>query len=87
MHTHTQSQTHSWAPAAYKDWGLEINEGERRKGERSLNKLALEKREKNENEGEREAGRQRERARERRLALERAHQLKQHRAFPCTNKT
>ena len=45
-HTHTQSQTHSWAPAAYKDWGLEINEGERRKGERSLNKLALEKRRK-----------------------------------------
>lgn len=46
MSTHTQSQTHSWAPAAYKDWGLEINEGERRKGERSLNKLALEKRRK-----------------------------------------
>lgn len=47
---HAQSQTHSWAPAAYKDWGLEINEGERRKkkkkGERSLNKLALEKRRK-----------------------------------------
>lgn len=44
--THTQSQTHSWAPAAHKDRGLEINEGERRKGERSLNKLALEKRRK-----------------------------------------
>jgi len=43
---HIQSQTHSWGPAAYKDWGLEINEGERRKGERSLNKLALEKRRK-----------------------------------------
>lgn len=56
MHTHTQSTTHSWAPAAYKDWGLEINEGERRKGERSLNKLALEKRRKREggNEGNRE---------------------------------
>lgn len=46
MHTHMQSQTHSWAPAARKDRGLEINEGERRKGERSLNKLALEKRRK-----------------------------------------
>lgn len=45
-HTHMQSQTHSWAPAARKDRGLEINEGERRKGERSLNKLALEKRRK-----------------------------------------
>lgn len=68
MHTHTQSRTHSWAPAAYKDWGLEINEGERRKGERSLNKLALEKRRKMR---KREWGKQG----ERKLSLKKAHQL------------